>query len=61
MFAISLNDYIVANLKREEDLDFLQRASHEQNTSKQIHAVNTQREEKMPEGRLATASFGNCT
>lgn len=41
MFAISLNDYIVVQLKREADLELLQRASREQNTSKQTHAVNT--------------------
>lgn len=61
MFAISLNDYIVAKLKREADLELLQGASREQNTSKQTHAVNTQWVEKMPEGRLADALFGNRT
>lgn len=31
MFAVSLNDYTVAQLKREADLELLQRASREQN------------------------------
>ena len=58
MFAISLNDYIVAQLKREADLELLQRASREQNTSKQTRVVNTQWVGKMPKCRLAKACFG---
>lgn len=60
MFAISLNDYIVAQLKREADLELLQRASHEQNTSKQTRAVNTQWVGKMPKCRLAKVCFGDA-
>lgn len=58
MFAISLNDYIVAQLKREADLELLQSASREQNTSKQTHAVNRQWVGKMPKYRLAKACVG---
>lgn len=58
MFAISLNDYIVAQLKREADLELLQRASREQNASKQTRAVNMQWVRKMPKCRLAEACFG---
>lgn len=60
MFAISLNDYIVAQLKGEADLELLQRANHEQNTPKQTHVVNMQWVGKMPKCRLAKACFGSC-